>query len=69
MSNWRSRGSGTNESLTRCSDASDAINPADFQRLELRCHALLSDVPLHDVWAIELPTAGPDAPSATCVLL
>ena len=35
------------------------IDPADFQKLELRCHALLSDVPLHDVWAIELPDGGP----------
>ena len=35
------------------------IDPADFQRLHLRCHALLSDVPLHDVWAIALPDGGP----------
>ena len=35
------------------------IDPADFQKLELRCHALLSDVPLHDVWAIALPDGGP----------
>lgn len=32
--------------------------PADFQRLELRCHALLKDVPLHDVWAIPLMGGG-----------
>ena len=32
---------------------------ADFQRLNLRCHALLSDVPLHDVWAIPLNGGGP----------
>jgi len=35
------------------------VDPADFQRLDLRCHALLSDVPLHDVWAIQLPDGGP----------
>jgi hypothetical protein len=32
--------------------------PADFQELNLRCHALLSDVPLHDVWAIPLNGGG-----------
>ena len=35
------------------------VKPADFQRLNLRCHALLSDVPLHDVWAIPLSGGGP----------
>jgi hypothetical protein len=35
------------------------VKPADFQRLTLRCHALLSDVPLHDVWAIPLNGGGP----------
>ena len=35
------------------------VRPADFQRLDLRCHALLSDVPLHDVWAIPLSGGGP----------
>jgi hypothetical protein len=35
------------------------VQPADFQRLNLRCHALLSDVPLHDVWAIPLDGGGP----------
>ena len=35
------------------------VKPADFQRLQLRCHALLSDVPLHDVWAIPLDGGGP----------
>ena len=35
------------------------VKPADFQRLDLRCHALLSDVPLHDVWAIPLSGGGP----------
>jgi hypothetical protein len=35
------------------------VRPPDFQRLNLRCHALLSDVPLHDVWAIPLNGVGP----------
>jgi hypothetical protein len=35
------------------------VKPADFQRLNLRCHALLSDVPLHDIWAIPLNGGGP----------
>jgi len=35
------------------------VKPIDFQRLNLRCHALLSDVPLHDVWAIPLHGGGP----------
>ena len=33
--------------------------PEQFQALDLRCHALLHDVPLHDVWAIELAGGGP----------
>jgi hypothetical protein len=35
------------------------VKPADFQSLNLRCHALLSDVALHDVWAIPLDGGGP----------
>jgi Protein of unknown function (DUF2867) len=35
------------------------VKTADFQRLNLRCHALLSDAPLHDVWAIPLNGGGP----------
>ena len=35
------------------------VKPADFQTLNLRCHALLSDVSLHDVWAIPLNGGGP----------
>ena len=35
------------------------MKAADFQKLDLRCHALLSDVPLHDVWAIPLNGGGP----------
>jgi hypothetical protein len=32
------------------------ISPADFYALPLRVHAFLADVPLHDVWAVDLPT-------------
>jgi hypothetical protein len=35
------------------------VNPAAFRRLNLRCHTLLGDVPLHDVWAIPLDGGGP----------
>lgn len=35
------------------------VKPADFQELDLRCHGLLRDVPLHDVWAIPLSGGGP----------
>lgn len=35
------------------------VKAADFQKLNLRCHALLSDAPLHDVWAIPLNGGGP----------
>jgi hypothetical protein len=31
------------------------ISPAEFCALPLRAHALLADVPLHDVWAVDLP--------------
>jgi hypothetical protein len=34
------------------------VDPADFRQLDLRCHALLCDVPLHDVWAIPLDDGG-----------
>lgn len=30
------------------------IDPAAFRRVDLRVHAFLEDVPLHDVWRIEL---------------
>ena len=35
------------------------VTPAEFRRLNLRCHALLAAVPLHDVWAIPLDGGGP----------
>lgn len=31
------------------------ISTKEFQRLPLRVHDFLADVPLHDVWAIDLP--------------
>jgi uncharacterized protein DUF2867 len=33
--------------------------PVEFRELSLRCHSLLEDVPLHDVWAIPLEGGGP----------
>lgn len=36
------------------------MTPAEeFRALELRCHALLRDVPLHDVWVLDLTGGGP----------
>jgi hypothetical protein len=35
------------------------IDPSEFRKLELRCHDLLVDVPLHDVWRISLVGGGP----------
>jgi hypothetical protein len=36
------------------------VAPAEeFRALALRCHALLDDVPLHDVWVIDLAGGGP----------
>jgi hypothetical protein len=32
------------------------ISPTEFYALPLRVHAFLADVPLHDVWAVDLPT-------------
>ena len=31
------------------------MNPEEYARLELRAHSLLAGVPLHDVWAVDLP--------------
>ncbi|MFZ0800198.1 MAG: DUF2867 domain-containing protein [Terriglobales bacterium] len=31
------------------------ISPAEFYALPLRAHTFLADVPLHDVWAVDLP--------------
>jgi len=35
------------------------VTEAEYQRLELRAHSLLADVPLHDVWVVELPGGEP----------
>lgn len=35
-------------------------DPTEFRGLALRCHSLLADVSLHDVWAIPLLGGGPD---------
>jgi hypothetical protein len=32
-------------------------SPEEYARLELRAHALLAGVPLHDVWLVDLPAA------------
>lgn len=32
------------------------ISPTEFYTLPLRVHTFLADVPLHDVWAVDLPT-------------
>jgi hypothetical protein len=32
------------------------ISPTEFYALPLRVHTFLGDVPLHDVWAVDLPT-------------
>jgi hypothetical protein len=31
------------------------ISTQEFERLPLRVHDFLADVPLHDVWAVDLP--------------
>ena len=35
------------------------IAPEEYERLNLRAHSLLADVPLHDVWRVELSGGGP----------
>ena len=36
------------------------ISTQEFERLPLRVHDFLAGVPLHDVWAVDLPlTTGP----------
>ena len=34
--------------------------PDEYERLDLRAHALLAGVPLHDVWIVDLSGGGPD---------
>jgi hypothetical protein len=42
-----------NESALRIKDA--AGSPTEFYALPLRVHTFLAAVPLHDVWAVDLP--------------
>ena len=35
-------------------------DPGDYEKLDLRVHSFLRDVPLHDVWAIPLDGGGSD---------
>ena len=35
------------------------MTPHEYERLDLRAHSLLADVPLHDVWLVELSGGGP----------
>jgi hypothetical protein len=35
------------------------VSAREFERLPLRVHAFLAGVPLHDVWAVDLPRALP----------
>lgn len=35
------------------------IDPAEYQRLDLRAHSLLAGVPIHDVWAVDLAGGPP----------
>ena len=47
--------------LTRQRRRFDAVrvNPEEYERFDLRAHSLLADVPLHDVWAVELSGGAP----------
>ena len=38
---------------------SERANREEYERIDLRAHALLADVPLHDVWVVDLPGNGP----------
>ena len=42
------------------------IDPEEYRRVPLRAHALLEDVPLHDVWALELAGGPPDVSILDC---
>jgi len=35
------------------------VAPEEYKRIDLRAHSLLADVPLHDVWVVELSGGGP----------
>lgn len=36
------------------------VAPEEYQQIDLRAHSLLADVPLHDVWAVDLPGSKTD---------
>lgn len=36
------------------------VDPEEYRRSNFQAHSLLADVPLHDVWAIDLPGDGPN---------
>jgi hypothetical protein len=35
------------------------VTSEEYERIDLRAHALLADVPMHDLWLVELPGGGP----------
>jgi hypothetical protein len=35
------------------------VTPEEYERIDLRAHSLLAEVPLHDVWSVELSGGGP----------
>jgi hypothetical protein len=35
------------------------VTPEEYERIDLRAHSLLAEVPLHDVWRVELHGGGP----------
>ena len=35
------------------------VTPAEYERIDLRAHSLLAEVPLHDVWRVDLSGGGP----------
>jgi hypothetical protein len=35
------------------------VSPREYERIDLRAHSLLADVPLHDVWRVDLDGGGP----------
>ena len=34
------------------------VTPEEYGRIDFRTHSLLANVPLHDVWMVELPEGG-----------
>jgi Protein of unknown function (DUF2867) len=42
------------------------ISAAEYRAVPLRVHALLADVPLHDVWAVDLPPVREDVTRDEC---